>query len=82
MAVVEVAEQDRLRTTAEAMERLSVSRNTLYAMVASGRLRGVRVGPSAWALRIPESELVRFINSASVPGRAAAEGQGPDVDAG
>ncbi|GBC95449.1 hypothetical protein HRbin16_01238 [bacterium HR16] len=42
----------------EAAEMLSVSRANLYKLVASGRIRTVKLGKSR---RVPAAELARFV---------------------
>ncbi len=44
----------------EAMDLTGVGRNTIYAELASGRLRGKRIGKK-WV--IPVSELVRWLET-------------------
>lgn len=45
-------------TAAEAMDILGVGKNTMYRLLKSGELEGVRVGRS-W--RIPESSIERLV---------------------
>lgn len=49
---------DRLVTVDEACTRLSITRPTLEKLVTRGEIRRVKIGR---AVRIPESEIVRFI---------------------
>ena len=45
-------------TAAEAMDILGVGKNTMYRLLKSGELKGVRVGRS-W--RIPESSIEKLM---------------------
>jgi excisionase family DNA binding protein len=44
----------------EAADRLGVSRSTLYELMGSGRIRGVKIGA---AVRIPADELRAYVES-------------------
>jgi excisionase family DNA binding protein len=48
-------------TVAQAAERLSVSRWTIYRRVWSGELPAIRLGPEGSALRIREDELEQWL---------------------
>jgi excisionase family DNA binding protein len=51
-----------LLTPEEAAERLSVGRSRIFELIASGRLRSVRLGASR---RIPTTALVEFVDELS-----------------
>ena len=51
-----------LLTVAEAAALLTVSRRTVFAWIAGGRLRAVRLG--ARTTRVPASEVARLIREA------------------
>lgn len=53
-------------TVKKAAERLEVSPATVYALVASGRLRCHRIGIGRGAIRIDEAQLAEFL-SGTVP---------------
>ncbi len=55
----------------DAAERLEVSPATIYALVASGRLRCHRIGIGRGAIRIDEAQLAEFL-SGTVPGPVPA----------
>ena len=57
----------RLLRVREVCEALSISRSSAYELIQSGELRGVRVGPEGGAIRVPESELDRFLKKRSYP---------------
>jgi excisionase family DNA binding protein len=60
-------------TVKEAAIRLEVSPATVYAMVASGRLRCYRVGNGRGAIRINEEQLAEYLRAAEpVPAQAPA----------
>jgi excisionase family DNA binding protein len=48
-----------LLTPEEAAERLSVGRSRIFELIATGRLRSVRIGASR---RVPASALIDFVN--------------------
>ena len=48
-------------TPQEVMGILNLGRNTVYALLASGELRGKRVGSEKWL--IPRAEIDRWLNS-------------------
>ena len=52
---------DRLLTVEQVSEYLGVHRDTVYAMVRSGRLRALQLGGRKASWRISESDLVAFI---------------------
>ena len=52
------AAQDRLIKANEACIRLSITRVTLDKLITQGAIRRVKIGR---AVRIPESEIIRFI---------------------
>ncbi len=53
-----------LLTVAELAKRLRISRPTAYRLIASGRLRAYRVGPTdTGALRVDVRELDRLIHT-------------------
>jgi excisionase family DNA binding protein len=52
-----------LLKTKEVAARLSVSQATVYALVASGRLRHCRVGLGRGAIRVTEEQLEEYIRS-------------------
>lgn len=58
-----------LITAEQARQRLSLGRNTIYALLRRGALRSVRIGRS---IRISEAEIERFI----VSGGTTLEGGG------
>jgi excisionase family DNA binding protein len=62
----------RVFTVAQVQQALKISRGSAYDLCASGRLKSFKVGAS---VRVSEAELIRFMNSAAVPGRTGAEGQ-------
>src|SRR5262245_51650588 len=55
-----VADHLLLRVS-EAAERLSISRSTLYLLLAQGQVRSINIGR---AVRIPACELERFVRRA------------------
>jgi excisionase family DNA binding protein len=79
MAVVEVGEFPRVLTVEQVRQILQIGRKQAYELCQSQRLKSFKVGVS---VRVSEEALHAFMNSSSVPGRTAAEGQGPDDDAG
>jgi excisionase family DNA binding protein len=55
----------------EAAARLEVSPATIYALVASGKLRSLRVGMGRGVIRITEAHLAEFI-AGTEPGPRSA----------
>jgi len=55
------SKSDGLLTIKEAAERLKVSRRTIFSWIESGKLKTIHF--SKRSVRIPASELVRFVNS-------------------
>jgi excisionase family DNA binding protein len=51
-------------TVKQASERLEISAASVYAMVASGRLRCYRVGNGRGAIRISEDHLAAYLQAA------------------
>ena len=51
-------------TVKQAAEKLEVSQATVYALVASGRLRCHRVGLGRGCIRITEEHLVEYLKGA------------------
>ncbi len=49
---------------AEAAKRLEVSQGCVYQLIASGKLRCMRIGVKKGTIRIAESDLTEFIESA------------------
>jgi len=45
----------------ELMPILGIGRNTAYELVHSGQIKGIRIGRN---IRIPKSEVIRFLNDA------------------
>jgi excisionase family DNA binding protein len=54
------------RTIKEVAEILRVSRATLYALCAQGKLPHIRVGTGRGAIRIRDEDLTAFIESCEV----------------
>lgn len=59
---------EKLITTKQACETLSLCRNTLYALVAHGRLRAIRVSARKFVFR--PSDIQRFIDANLTDGDA------------
>ena len=59
-STTDTRETSDLLTVAEAARRLRISRPSAYRLVASGALRGVRVGPLD-AIRVPEGALAEVL---------------------
>jgi excisionase family DNA binding protein len=53
-----------LLTPEQARQRLSLGRNTIYALLRTGMLKSVRIGR---AVRVSEAEIQRFIESGGTP---------------
>lgn len=60
-AAVGVFNSDGLLTIEEAAKRLKVSRRTIFSWIESGKLKTIHF--SKRSVRIPSSELVRFVRS-------------------
>ncbi len=52
---------DDVLTVSQAMELLGVGKNTIYALLNRGELKGFRIGTRTW--RIPKHQLTRYIMS-------------------
>jgi excisionase family DNA binding protein len=66
---------DRLLTVEEVADYLNVHRDTVYAMVRSGRLRGFQLGGRKAGWRISETDLRHFVEqriAASYPPSSGA----------
>ena len=68
--------EQRLLTVREVAERLRSSPETVRRWLRQGKLRGFRPGGTKLGYRVPESELVRFIN------RSQADQDRPPTDSG
>ncbi|MEW4569549.1 helix-turn-helix domain-containing protein [Tautonia sp. JC769] len=64
----------------EAAQRLDVSPGTVYALVASGRLRCYRVGMGRGSIRISEEHLAEYLR-ASEPSPPPGQGRGAEAPA-
>ena len=74
---------DRLLRPREVAARLQVGVRTVYALVASQRLRAVRVGIGAGTIRIHEADLHAYLSAlrglAPQPPSAPLPGDGPPL---
>lgn len=61
------AQADELLTVKECVPLLPLSQRTIYRLVASGRIRSLRLGPRG--IRIPASEVDRLL---TIPNDATA----------
>jgi excisionase family DNA binding protein len=52
---------------------LDVSQATIYRAVESGKLRAVRMGEGAGALRIPGDAIIAYVEACTLPTQAEAE---------
>jgi excisionase family DNA binding protein len=59
----------------QAAARLEVSPSTVYALIAAGKLRCVRVGPKGGAIRVSEEHLAEYLRAAEP--RTAAPASAP-----
>jgi excisionase family DNA binding protein len=59
----------RLHSIESVMDRLGVGRSTVFAAIASGQLRSVKVGRRRL---VPESAIVEFIEKLETTGGGAA----------
>ncbi|RKY03573.1 MAG: DNA-binding protein [Planctomycetota bacterium] len=64
--------KDRLLDVHQVSERLSVAPSTVYGLINAGRIASLRVGIKN-CIRIRESEVFRFIESAAHSGDASPE---------
>jgi excisionase family DNA binding protein len=53
-------------TVRDVAEKLSCSTATVYALIASGKLRHYRIGTSRGAIRVAEEHIAEFLNGAEV----------------
>jgi len=65
-----------LLTPEQARERLSLGRNTIYALLRVGSLKSVRIGR---LIRISESEIERFIAGGGAPNVCLGIGEGSNA---
>ncbi len=63
-------------TVAEAAERLRVSRSTVYALAASGKLKCCRIGMGRGVLRFTEDQIRAFLAGAE-QGHQACPSEAP-----
>jgi excisionase family DNA binding protein len=69
-------------TVRQAAQRLEVSISTVYALVASGKLRCSRIGLGRGVIRISEEQLVEYLRAAELvvaPPPAPPAGPGPKL---
>ena len=52
---------DPLRTVRDLAERLGISLSLAYRLIAQGEFRVVRVGVARGTIRIPESDIDRYL---------------------
>ncbi len=64
-----------LLTPEQARQRLSLGRNTIYALLRNGSLQAVRIGR---AIRISDAEIERFITQGGDERRTDRGGAGPN----
>jgi len=62
-------------TVNEVAEQLRVSRSFVYGLVASGRLRAVRIGKGRGAIRVAQADLIAYVHRNSTVVREAADVQ-------
>jgi excisionase family DNA binding protein len=57
----------------EVAERLEVSQDTIYSLVAAGKLRCIRVGVGRGTIRVTEEHLAEFMAGATTGPKVAAQ---------
>jgi excisionase family DNA binding protein len=70
---------DRLLTVEQVSEYLGVHRDTVYAMVRSGRLRALQLGGRKASWRISQSDLLTFVGGRK-HGGDSSDGESPEPD--
>jgi excisionase family DNA binding protein len=75
MAVAEPIALPVFFTPQQVMAMLDLSRDVVYGMLASGRLRSARVGRKGTLIRIPAEAIQDLIDSGTTPVVAADEDQ-------
>ena len=68
--------EQRLLTVREVAERLRSSPETVRRWLRQGKLRGFRPGGTKLGYRVPETELVRFINRSQADQERPPTGSG------
>jgi excisionase family DNA binding protein len=63
-------EDERMLTVRQAAERVGATQDTVRRWLRTGKIRGVMPGGTKLGYRVPESEIVRLLDSATPKQRA------------